>query len=96
MPHPSPFLRTAVVALTMVVSAKAARAQVSVTPDGQAMPRPANQHLAESYTVTNTGSAATTYTLQAVCSGGTVSCSPTLASVTLGPAASTLVGVNYS
>ncbi len=69
----------------------------SVTPDGGSAAFAPNTASSYSFTVTNTGTAQTTYTLAAVCSGtGVTGCSPSPASVTLSANQSQPVTVSFT
>jgi RHS repeat-associated protein len=69
----------------------------SVTPHGGSAAFAPNTASSSSFTVTNTGTAQTTYTLAAVCSGaGVTGCSPSPASVTLSANQSQPVTVSFT
>ena len=69
---------------------------VSVTPNGGGITRGAFGSYSESFTVQNIGNQTTTYSFTQLCSGAAVTNCSTPSPVTLGPGASTTVGVDYS
>ncbi|HYJ79174.1 MAG TPA: hypothetical protein VEW03_06220, partial [Longimicrobiaceae bacterium] len=68
---------------------------VNVTPKGQAVTRAEGKLASERFTVTNTGSAAATYTLQAACTHAGAGCGVSLASVTLPAGGAVSAAVSY-